>query len=128
MAAAIYNKLTHSSDAESVGTYTGAPDEPEGQILSNLFNTSHFFEVMEKHGMNVRNNTTRRLEPHMLDEYEVVVSMAEEPYIPQFLKDSKKVIWLDIPNPNYVDQKIAEETYEKIFTFVKNLLSKQKLT
>jgi len=122
MAEAIYNKLTNSNDSHSVGTYTGAPDEPEGQILSNLFKTPHFFEVMEKNGMYVRDNKTKRLTEEMLDKYDIVVSMAEEPYIPDFLKNNKNVIWWDIENPNSVNQNIAEDTYEKIERLVKGLL------
>ena len=38
---------------------TPAPDEPEGQVLADLFPTPDFFEVMEASGMNVRANTTR---------------------------------------------------------------------
>lgn len=126
MAAAIYNKITNSSDADSVGTYTGAPDEPEGQILANLFKTPHFFEIMEKNGMSVRSNSTKRLQPSMIDEYNIVVSMAEEPFIPDFLKDAKKVIWWDIENPTSVDQRIAEDTYEKIDTLVRDLIAKNQ--
>ncbi len=64
MAAAIYNKLTCSNDADSVGTYVGAPDEPEGQILADLFETPDFFEVMEKNGMNIRKNCFCRNKHH----------------------------------------------------------------
>ncbi len=124
MAAAIYNKLTDSNYADSVGTYAGAPDEPEGQVLKDLFKTPHFFEIMEKNGMNVRGNSTKRLQPSMIDEYEIVISMAEEPYIPDFLKNAGKVIWWEIENPTSVDQKVAEETYEKIDRLVRDLISK----
>lgn len=122
MAAAIYNKITNSNNADSVGTYTGAVDEPEGQILANLFKTPHFFEVMEKNDMNVRNNLTKRLQPSMIDEYDIVVSMAEEPYIPDFLKEAKKIIWWDIKNPTNIDEKIAEDTYKKIDALVRELI------
>ena len=43
IAEAIYNQLTHSHDASSVGTFVGTKDEPEGQVLSNLFNDTSFF-------------------------------------------------------------------------------------
>ena len=122
MAAAIYNKRTNSKDADSAGTYAGAPDEPEGQILSDLFKTQHFFEIMERNGMNVRDNTTKRLDSRMLDEYSIVVSMAEEPHIPDFLKNAKKVIWWEIENPKVIDQKIAEDTYEKIDALMQKLI------
>lgn len=124
MAAAIYNKLTHSDGADSVGTYTGAADEPEGQILADLFKTSYFFDTMERNGMDVRNNSTKRLQPFMLDEYDTVVSMAEEPYVPDFLRDAKRVIRWDVDNPIFVDQKIAEDTYEKIERLVRDLIAR----
>lgn len=126
MAASIYNKLTNSTDADSVGTYVGPPDEPEGQRLADLFKTPHFFEIMERNDMNVRNNSTKRLQPSMIDEYDVVVSMAEEPYIPDFLKDAKKVIWWQVENPTSVDQKIAEDTYEKIDKLVRELIAEKQ--
>lgn len=123
MAAAIYNKLTNSSNADSVGTYVGVVDEPEGQVLSDLFKTPDFFELMEKNGMSVRKNFTKRLQPSMIDEYDIVVSMAEEPYVPDFLKNAKKVVWWDnIKNPTFVDQKIAQDTYEKIDKLVRELI------
>lgn len=126
MAAAIYNKLTSSNDADSAGTYTGAPDEPEGQILADLFETPYFFETMERNGMNVRNHSTKRLQPSMIDEYDTIVSMVEEPYIPDFLKDAKKVIWWDIENPVFVDKKTAEEIYEKIDMLVRDLIAENQ--
>ena len=127
MAAAIYNKLTNSKDADSVGTYTGAPDEPEGQILSDLFKTNDFFELLEKNGMNVRSNTTKRLQPQMIDKYEIVVSMAEEPYIPDFLKKASKVIRWEVENPKSVDKEKLNEIYNKVYILVSNLLANNKL-
>ncbi len=76
MAAAIYNKLTNTHDADSVGTYAGAPEEPEGQILSNLMSYGYFFPVLESHGIDIKDNRTKKLLPSMLDRYDLVVSMA----------------------------------------------------
>jgi protein-tyrosine-phosphatase len=123
MAAAIYNKLTDSDDADSAGTYTGAEDEPEGELLADVFPTPDFFEIMEKNGMNVRNNRSRRLHPSMLDAYATIVSMAEEPYIPSFLKENQNVIWWNIGNPTFVDKKVAEETYDTINGLVEELIA-----
>ena len=122
MAAAIYNDLTQTQDADLAGTYTGALDESEGQILSDLFSTPDFFEIMEKHGLYVRANTTKRLMPAMLRDFDKVVSMAEEPYVPAFLKNDKKVIWWEVENPETVDTGVAEETYEKLNKLIKELI------
>jgi protein-tyrosine-phosphatase len=124
MAAAIYNKLTNTTDADSAGTYTGAPDEPEGLVLSEIYKTPHFFIAMEKHGLQIRHNLTKRLTPEMLAKADIVVSMAEEPYIPDFLKNESRVLWWDIPNPKEVDTFIAEETYRKLELLILNLISK----
>ncbi len=123
MAMSIYNKLTDSNDSDSAGTYTGAVDEPEGQLLCNVFLTEDFFDLMELNGMNIRMNKTRRLLPEMLEEHNVVVSMAQEPYIPDFLRNDKKVIWWKVEDPKFVTAEIAKDTYEKIFKFVQGLIS-----
>ena len=122
MAAALYNKLTNSTDAFSVGTYPGAPEEPEGQVLEDLpaqgLLSSHFFDIMDKNGMDVRKNKTTRLHPEMLDEYDRVISMAEEPYIPDFLGQNKKVIWWNVKNPTFVTKEVAENTYSQLLNLV----------
>jgi protein-tyrosine-phosphatase len=122
IAAAIYDKYTNSFLADSVGTYVGSPDEPEGQILEDLFKNKDFFEVMESKNIYIRKNKTKKLTSEMIDQFEIVVSMAEEPFIPIFLKESKKVIVWDVENPDFVNKEIAEGTYVKIDLLVKKLI------
>jgi hypothetical protein len=122
MAAAIYNKISNTQNADSVGAYVGAIDEPEGRVLSNLFPTTDFFEVMEENEMYVRDNVTKGLNPNMLDVYDTVVSMVEDPDIPEYLKSDKRVIWWNIKNPSFVDRQVAEDTYNKIYSLVEDLL------
>jgi protein-tyrosine-phosphatase len=122
MAMAIYNKLTESNDAYSAGTYVGAPKEPEGALITTRFQKPDFFEFMEEKGMDIRKNITKGLIPNMLDEADVVVSMAQEPFVPDFLKNHPKVIFWDVEDPKSVDRKVVEETYEKIEKLVRGLL------
>lgn len=128
MAAALYNKLTNTTDAFSVGTYPGAAEEPEGQLLEDLpaqgLLSPYFFEILDKNGMDVRKNKTMRLQPEMLNEYDYVVSMAEEPYIPDFLKDNTKVIWWNVKNPTSVTKEVAENTYAQLFGLISDFVSK----
>lgn len=124
MAEAIYNHLTKSHDAFSVGTYVGAKDEPEGQILSDLFESkSFFFNVLETHGLNVRNNRTKKLLPEMLNQYDVVVSMAQEPYIPDFLRADKKVIWWDVKDGGDTTLERMTAKYNEIEGLVRGLIA-----
>ncbi len=126
MAEAIYNRLTNSHDAISAGTYVGALDEPEGQILSRLFSDdSPFLKIMNEHGMNIRDKKTIKLTPQMLRDVDVVVSMAEEPFIPDFLRNNKKVIWWDIDNPPEADLQFVKETYKKLTDLISQLINKR---
>lgn len=124
IAATLYNKLTNSHDADSAGTYVGANDEPEGIKISDAIPFNYFFEFMEARGMNIRNNTTRRLTAPMLEEYNTVISMAEEPYIPKYLKEAKNIIWWDVKNPEDITEETVEDTYTKINSLLPELLQK----
>lgn len=127
MAAAIYNKLTNTTDADSVGTYVGAHDEPEGQTLSDLPINPELFKKMESEGMQIRSNKTKKLTPEMLKSTDVVVSMAEEPYIPNFLRASDKVIWWEVPNTTNSDKETSIKTYDQIFQLVTDLIKNKVL-
>lgn len=114
IAAALYNKLTNSHFADSAGTYVGADNEPEGIKISDAITFEFFFDFMEARGMNIRNNTTRRLTSARLEEYDTVISMAEEPYIPEYLKEAKNIIWWGVKNPEDITEETVEDTYTKI--------------
>lgn len=77
---------------------------------------------MEKYGMHVRENKNKKLLPSMLGAYEIIVSMAEEPYIPDFLKQAKGIIHWEIENPDHMDEEIALYTYNKIRPLVEKLI------
>jgi protein-tyrosine-phosphatase len=125
MAAAIYNNSVGAELAHSAGTYAGAADEPEGQRLADLFPTPDFFQTMERRGMSVRENRTRRLTPEMLTQYDIVVSMAEEPFVPDFLAQAPHVIRWTVPNPRVVNERVAEEIFEQVRSLVASLLTEK---
>ena len=122
MAEEIYNRLTKSQDASSAGTYCGAPDEPEGQKLKDLFISTYFFDAMEERGFDVRDKMTKSLEPEMLDRFDTVVCMAEEPFIPEYLKTNPKIIWWEIEN-RADSREIVELHYHKLSELIKGLIA-----
>lgn len=122
MAAAIYNKLTGTSDSVSVGTYVGVPENPENAKIEQFFRTSDFFDLMEANNMFIRDNRTQKLLPIHLDSADIVVSMAEEPYIPEFLRESEKVIWWNVENPPFATKEVSEEIYNQIYKLVRELI------
>lgn len=124
MAAAIYNKITNTSNAFSAGTYVGARDAPDGALIRNFFRKDDFFQVMEEKKLLLRNNTMKKLSPKLMSEADIVISMAEEPFIPEFLKNSNNVIWWEIDNPKFVNREIAEKTYSQIYKLIEELVTR----
>lgn len=122
MAASLYNKFTGTNDATSAGTYVGTDTEPEGVVIETCFRTQDFFEFMEDKGINLRDKRTMKLLPEMMKEADVVVSMAEEPHIPDFLRMSDKVLWWDVENPAFATREVTERTYLQIGHLVKELI------
>jgi protein-tyrosine-phosphatase len=124
MAEAIYNKITNTQNADSAGTNVGLLKEPEAKMLGELFPTEDFFNVMEENGYgDLKNNTTKSFESFNINDYDLIVCMAEEPYIPDVLKNNEKVIFWNVYNPNFVDRKQAEESFGKIYNLVVDLIN-----
>ena len=122
MAAAIYNQITGTTDADSAGTYVDSIDAPEGATIEGYFRTPDFFEIMEENGMSIRSNRMKKLLPEMIESANVVVSMAEEPFIPDFLRSNKKVVRWEIENPPFATRDVSEKTYSQIKNLVKQLV------
>lgn len=122
MATAIYNQITGTNDADSAGTYVGSVEEPEGVIIETRFRTPDFFEIMEKNGMYIRARRTKKLVPEMIADADIVVSMAEEPFVPDFLSSNKKVRKWEIENPPFATRDVSEKTYTQIRNLVEQLV------
>jgi protein-tyrosine-phosphatase len=124
MAAALYNKMTGTADANSAGTYVGSEEVPEGSIIDGYFSTQDFFECMEENGMQVRGNRSKKLLPEMLDQASVVVAMVHEPFVPDFLRLSTKVLWwTDVEDPKFATREVSERTYQQIRARIEELIA-----
>jgi len=122
MAASIYNQITGTNDADSAGTFVGSADVPEGTIIEKYFRSPDFFELMEANGMDIRKNLTKKLLPQMIDNASVVISMAEEPFIPDFLRNNNKVIWWKVENPAFASREVSETIFSQIKNLIKEII------
>ena len=59
----------------------------------------------------------------MLEKFDVIVSMAEESFIPNFLRNNKKTIWWEVENPILATRDISEKTYNKIKELIEKLIN-----
>lgn len=122
MAASIYNQITGTEDADSAGTYVGSAEVPEGTTIEGYFRTPDYFELMEENGMNIRSNRTKKLLPEMIERASVVVSIVQEPFIPEFLRNNGKVIWWKVEDPSFATREVSEKTYNEIKSLVEQLI------
>lgn len=122
MAASIYNQMTGAEEAGSAGTYVGSASVPEGAVIEGFFRTADFFEFMEENGMKIRGNRTKKLLPEMVENASIVVSIVQEPFIPDFLRNNEKVIWWKVEDPTFVTRDVSEKTYNQIKSLVEQLL------
>lgn len=122
IAEAIASRIVGKENVSSAGTYTGAPDEPEGLIVGECFpHAPEFLEFMKGSGLDISKHTTKHVTSEMVARADVVVDMAEEPYDLEFLKHSRKVVRWDVPN----DATRYKEVFEILTTKINELLSKK---
>jgi len=114
IAEAFYNKLSGTSDATSAGTYVGAPDEPSDRVLKDIL-PEYFFAKVDAYGCDLREKVTKQLTPQLLSESGIAITMAEEPYVPDFLKESKAVVW-------NISNEASEQNIKEIYRRVKSLI------
>lgn len=128
IAEALYNNMTGTHDATSAGTYPGAKGEPEGSLISAINKGDEFTDMMLKKGFDLRERRTVRLTPEMHGQADTVISMAQEPYIPDFLRNDPKVMWWDVADvpfgtPREMLRSEMEKVFEKIKVLIQELLN-----
>jgi len=101
MAEVFYNSLVKDGSlAESAGTLPGIPTEPEGWQLDQIPYLGSTLSVMKEMNFDISKNKTRRVTPLMVQNADIIISMAERETIPDFLLNSPKMIYWEVPNPD----------------------------
>lgn len=123
MAAAIYNSLTNTQNADSAGTDVDVPGETLLERVTRSGRT-YIIDVMDDLGIDVRNSERTQLTESMLDSYDLVISMAQKEYTPVWLENNPKYHFWDIKDPggkNYAATQLAlDAIYPKVEALIKN--------
>ena len=102
-AAALYNSLVSDGHADSAGTKVG---DEEGQTLAERAKVSNgakeVLQVMHELGMDLSRHTRKQVRPEQLAQYDKVIVMAEPDTIPDWLRQSDKFVYWDVPDPRYL--------------------------
>ena len=99
MAAAWYNHLTKSKDADSVGTIVDEPEETLGERSLAHPGASYAVDVMNDVGVAMAGSKRTQLTPTMLHRYDFVINMAGAQYSPEWLTSAPNYQFWDIDDP-----------------------------
>lgn len=121
MAAALYNRLTKTHQADSAGIIVDTPGETLGQRKQRL-GGSHIVDLMKAAGIDVSHNKRTLLTPDMLQNYDKIISMADESLAPSWLVANPKYEYWDVPDPIGKDMAAAKRTRETIEAKLRDLM------
>ena len=122
IAAAYYNRLTHSHDADSAGTQVELPGETL-QERRNRIGGTVAIELLAQDGMDIADNKKTQLTPAMLGRYDRIICMADKSVTPEWLKNSAKYIYWAISDPGAKDLAQAATARDEIVARIKELIT-----
>ncbi len=126
LAAALYNKLTNSRDADSAGTFVDFPGETLLERRKRRGGT-YTINAMAEEGVDVSNNVRTQLTPSMLRNYGKVISMAEPEFTPEWLAHDDSYVYWEITDPQGKGLEATLVAKEKIKTKIAELLVQSQL-
>jgi protein-tyrosine-phosphatase len=121
MASALFNKYSKNNSSQSAGTDV---NEKEGQKIGNNEKAKFVWEVMDKEGIDVRNNKRRQITELMTMDFDKIV-MLTPPTWPPFLTNNPKVIFWNIEDAKNADYnfhvKIREDIKKKVISLIEEV-------
>ncbi len=124
MAAALYNKMTGTHDAESAGTEVSRPGKTLQERRDRRGGTFVIDVMSEEEGIDISQNTRTQLAEGMLSNYDLVINMAQPEYTPGWLKDHPNYVYWPIDDPGGKGKEATVRAKSEIVEMLKKLLSK----
>lgn len=118
MAAAFYNHLTGTRDADAAGTEVELPGETLGERRQRRGGTN-VIQAMLEEGVDVSSSPKIQLVKEMLHHYDRVISMADHQYTPTWLRDHATFEYWEIADPGskgMAETKVARDLIKQRVT------------
>jgi arsenate reductase len=128
MAAAFYNKLSGTNNAESAGTHVWKPGQTLLERKHELKGKSYIVDVMAEEGIDVSNAVQTQLTKDMLKNYDLVVNMAGVKYTPKWLKDSPNYEFWKVRDAMGRNHQVTVRARDAVKQKVTDLLKSKQLT
>ncbi len=124
VAEALFNKLSQHK-AESAGTKVDellTERNPATRMVKHATGGQSVIAYMAEEGISVSENTRKQLTPQMVENSDRVVVITAKESWPEYLLESKKVIFWDIPNAVGMTPEAARVVYDQVKKHVKELV------
>ena len=126
IAEVIFNKNAGDDlRAFSAGTWVKDKDgmSMHGKKLSDFTAANEVLASLREIGIDAREQKRDQINEEMVEEADVIVVMAEEHTIPEFLKSSPKIRYWEIADPKGMDQDATNKIRDQISNLVLELLT-----
>lgn len=118
MAEALFNQLAVGTDHRAISAGTKVKDKEgndvSGEMLKDRPGAAHVVAAMAEVDIDVRDNVRDQLLPDMVEDADLIISMAEEETIPPYLKETPKVRYWSLPDPKNATLEEVQATREAI--------------
>lgn len=119
----LFNKFT-GLDADSAGTKV---DDKENEMIKEIPPAEVIIRLMKKEGVDVSENKRHQLTPEMVEKFDKIIVMAEPETFPDYLKNSPKMEYWKVEDPNGMNDadtaKIVSQIKSKVLKFIEENFS-----
>lgn len=126
MAAAFYNSITNTHDADSAGTIVDNPDETLGERAQDHPAPRLVIATMKAHNLDLSSAKRTQLVPEMLHEYDQIINITEALYTPDWLSQAPNYTYWQVEDPMAKGLEYTSKTAEIIKQKVKDLISQPR--
>lgn len=99
MAAAFYNQLTQTKDADSAGIHVEKPGQTLQERKKERPGRSFVVDAMHEIGIDVSSAVSTQLTKEMLSQYESVINMAGKRFTPKWLAEAPNYTYWQVDDP-----------------------------
>ncbi len=124
MAEAFVHSLSPETEVQSAAA--AIPPEWEGELISKM--TLDGIAAMREVGIDMEHARIKQVTKSMIDDAEVVISMATRKELPTYIADSSKLNMWDIMDPDDLAYSVHTSVRDQIFKKVTNLLQRKVTT
>ena len=125
VAQTLFNKLSGKASTSAgihVDEIVARTNPPSRMLKHSPAGLSLVIPYVEQEGVDISENLRKQLTPEMVQEADKVIVMAEEDTWPDFLSNSDKVVFWDIPDLPGLDLDEARPIFEEVKRRVQELI------